>query len=134
MTKQIQVSDEVYERLKSLADGDKRPMGMQIDWLMERYWENIEGNDMDRAMSPAIKQPPVKIEELIRPETQLLPEIKKSPLANARNKGTILATIRKVEAQLKEDLEFCQDPETRARLEADAKHDLDILWAEYREE
>ena len=45
----------------------------------------------------------------------------------------ILTDINKRKQTLTQDLNYCQDADTKLQIEADGKEDLDALWAEYKE-
>ena len=115
----IHIRDDVYEKLKELSEEQNRSISNMAETILLNVWGK-------QPMSKAFVT-----EELKDPTEGLIREEKIASEPTARTKDAILKDIWKREAQLKDDLEYCQDNETRRKLEEAAKHDLDALWAEY---
>lgn len=134
----VRLNDEVYAEVKELAAKQGRSVANYVNYVLAHSrWHKIPSEkDLgsyletvpDETREAAAKKGDVA--DLIRPEPVETLE-KKIAGGKPLTKGEALTAIRAREAELKADLEFCQDPETRSRLEDYAKADIDALWAEY---
>lgn len=118
MTKQIQVSDEVYDRLKAQAGANVRSLGGQIEWLMN----NAEG------------QSPASVWQQRHPDQLPLGDIlQTTPVepADERHFSDVLQEIRETEAERDEKLAYCQDDGEKVGIWKHYSAITDELWVEY---
>ena len=97
---QIRIDDDVYQRLKSAADADKRTVGAEIDYLLSRRVE----------LSAIIDYMAAEKKESPKPEKS----VGKPTLEKIRTPSVIQGEIEKLRSDEAEELEYCQDPDEAA--------------------
>lgn len=114
----IKVSDSVYERLKTEAEGNFRTIGGQIEFLMANQ-----------------RTHPVPARDKIEAETPPTPkntnEKNFEGQAPVRTVPQILAEITSLSESRDEELEYCQDKDERVRIEREYGARIQQLWDEY---
>jgi hypothetical protein len=143
MSKQIMVSEELYTLIKDEADLNCRSLSGQIQYYINK------STDKTRMVTQHMDLPPVDVlTKTIHTEVGFdqygLPIYKDVPIETytidegisalqGRTIVQILTDINKRKQTLTQDLNYCQDADTKLQIEADGKEDLDALWAEYKE-
>lgn len=113
MSKNIKVVDEVYDRLSNLATRNGLSLGKQIDALIEGIYGATQPYNTNSVPT--------------NPEQSDIEE----ELKKIRSKTDILKDIDAVKAIMKEEVDWCQDAETKRKIELKYGDKITKLWEEY---
>lgn len=141
--KTIRIDEELYERLKVGAFHDGRSLIRYVDRKLRNATDNVDTTAYKGGrmfpISPAYQIDEKTIKELANhgpiitiPKEELKP-LEQPKLPPMRPKQEIMNDIRAIEKQRDEDLLYCQDQETKDKINRYAKEQLDDLWAEYND-
>lgn len=129
MSKPIKVTDELYYKLKTLADNNGRTITGQID-----YMANLNSRPTYSAptMTHMDNSPKVELfdESLLYRNTPVQTDIEEK-LSKRRTRPDILKDIDGIKAIMKEEVDWCQDAETKRKIELSYGAKIDALWVEY---
>lgn len=148
MSKQIKISDELHERLQHIADNNYRTIGGQIECMLD---------ELDKQPTPMTYRPQLKVDHtttmIKQPidssfmndastfddaprsrEIAAAAQLEETPSPTLRRtKGEVLTEIKQQEKWRDDELEYCQDLDTRKKIEAEYNIAISNLWREYRE-
>ena len=139
MSKQIKISDEVYLRLKGYADAAYRPLGMQIEYLLDQF----EGIKIvtPRTLGEHIKEdyqtdmPTVNTVDVFSSEPKVDTTKVQAPTraqAPTSPEKVILAKINRLQDEIDGANQMNQDPDYWDVINA-KREEIKSLWQEWRE-
>lgn len=117
--KMIRIEDEQYNKLSSMALEEGRSITNMMYQILDAALE-VPNNEVKKIENKILEKP------IVGP---IVAFTSGSVYPTIRTFRDVLSDITRVEKQLKEDLEFCQDQETRDKLTRETN--VQGLWDEY---
>lgn len=111
MVKVLRINDDLHQKVKYLAEKDRRTINAMAEILLETGMGTpFTGDSPKNTPSP-----------------------KNTGTKTWRDMGDVLADIRLAEARKEEELRYCQDTEYGKQITDRYEAELKPLWAEYNE-